>query len=222
MGSGKRSHRCTGFSGATRSPLKKTLYAAEQDREDVKTAREAWREAQPALDPRHLVFIDETATATNMTRPRGRALKSKRLIARTPHGHRKTTTFIAALRCDAITAPLVLDGAMNGESFLAYIQDFLAPALKPGDQVIMDNLAVHKVAGVRAAIESVGASAVYLPPYSPDLNPIEMVFAKLKTLLRKAAERTVNGLWDRIGTLLSGFSSQECQNYLIHQGYGST
>lgn len=188
----------------------------------MKAAREAWREGQASLDPRHLVFIDETATTTNMTRPRGRAPKGERLIGKTPHGHRKTTTFTAALRCDAVTAPLVLDGAMNGEAFLTYVQDFLLPALTPGDLVIMDNLAVHKVAGVKKAIESVGASVLYLPPYSPDLNPIEMAFSKLKSLLRKAAERTVNGLWDRIGELLGKFSSQECQNYLNHQGYSST
>ena len=168
------------------------------------------------------MFIDETATATNMTRPRGRASKGQRLIARTPHGHRKTTTFIAALRCDAITAPMVLDGAMNGVTFLEYINQVLAPALTPGDLVIMDNLPVHKVFGVKAAIEKTGASVLYLPAYSPDLNPIEMVFPKLKALLRKAAERTDPGLWDRIGELLREFSGQECQNYLIHDGYRST
>ena len=168
------------------------------------------------------MFIDETATATNMTRPRGRASKGQRLIAKTPHGHRKTTTFIAALRCDAITAPMVLDGAMNGVTFLEYINQVLAPALTPGDLVIMDNLPVHKVFGVKAAIEKTGASVLYLPAYSPDLNPIEMVFPKLKALLRKAAERTVPGLWDRIGELLREFSGQACQNYLIHDGYRST
>ena len=203
------------------SPLKKTLHAAEQDREDVKAAREAWRGNQASLNPENLVFIDETATATNMTRPRGRAPEGQRLTAKTPHGHRKTTTFIAALRCDAITAPMVIDGAMNGAAFLGYIDQILAPALKPGDIVIMDNLSVHKVFGVKAAIEKTGASVLCLPAYSPDLNPIEMVFAKLKALLRKAAERTVPGLWGRIGELLREFSSQECQNYLVHDGYRS-
>ena len=126
------------------------------------------------------------------------------------------------MRCEAITAPMVLDGAMNGATFLAYIDQVLAPTLTPGDLVIMDNLPVHKVFGVRTAIEKTGASVLYLPAYSPDLNPIEMVFAKLKALLRKAAERTVHGLWDRIGELLREFSAQECQNYLVHDGYRST
>jgi len=204
------------------SPLKKTLHAAEQDREDVKAAREAWRANQSSLNPRKLVFIDETATTTNMTRLRGRAPKGRRLIGKTPHGHRKTTTFIAALRCDAITAPMVIDGAMNGATFLQYIHQILVPSLTPGDLVIMDNLPVHKVFGVTAAIERAGASVMHLPAYSPDLNPIEMVFAKLKALLRKAAERTVDGLWDRIGELIAKFSARECKNYLIHDGYGST
>ena len=121
-----------------------------------------------------------------------------------------------------ITAPLVMDGAMNGEAFVQYVEQFLVPTLAPNDIVVMDNLPVHKVAGVSSAIESAGASVLYLPPYSPDLNPIEMVFAKLKALLRKASERTVDKLWDRIGKLLEAFTSQECQNYLTHQGYGSS
>jgi transposase len=204
------------------SPLKKTLHASEQDRPDVKAAREAWRNNQASLDPAHLVFIDETATATNMTRLRGRSTEGQRLIGKAPHGHRKTTTFVAALRNDRITAPLVLDGAMNGKTFVRYIEQFLVPTLTPNDIVVMDNLPVHKVAGVKSAIESAGASVLYLPAYSPDLNPIEMVFAKLKALLRKASERTVRKLWDRIGELLQEFSSQECQNYLTHQGYGSS
>ncbi len=201
---------------------KKTLHAAEQDRPDVKAAREAWRAAQPSLAPGRLVFIDETATATNMTRLRGRSEEGQRLVAKTPHGHRKTTTFVAALRNDRITAPLVIDGAMNGNIFVDYVEQFLVPTLTPNDIVIMDNLAVHKVAGVRTTIEAAGATVLYLPPYSPDLNPIEMVFSKLKALRRKASERTVNKLWERIGELLEEFSSQECQNYLTHQGYGST
>jgi transposase len=202
--------------------FKKTLHAAEQDREDVKAAREVWRGNQASLIAQRLVFIDETATATNMTRLRGRAPKGERLIGKTPHGHRKTTTFIAALRCDSVTAPMVLDGAMNGAAFIEYVRQVLVPTLKSEDVVIMDNLPVHKVFGIKAAIESVGASVLFLPPYSPDLNPIEMAFSKLKALLRKASERTVSGLWDRIGELIGAFSSQECENYLTHQGYGST
>ena len=188
----------------------------------MKAAREAWRENQASLDPAHLVFIDETGTATNMTRLRGRSVEGQRLVGQTPHGHRKTTTFVAALRNDGLTAPLVIDGAMNGETFVQYVEQFLVPTLTPKDIVVMHNLSVHKVAGVKKAIESAGASVLYLPPYSPDLNPIEMVFSKLKALLRKASERTVGKLWDRIGELLATFSSQECQNYLTHQGYRST
>jgi transposase len=213
---------CGVSSRATVSPSKKTAHAAEQDRPDVKAAREAWRANQPALTLEQLVFLDETGVSTNMTRLRGRAPEGERLIGKAPHGHWNITTFIAALRCDGITAPMVTDGAMNGTIFLAYVSHFLLPTLKPGDWVIMDNLAVHKVAGVRTAIESVGARLAYLPPYSPDLNPIEMVFAKLKALLRKAKERTVTGVWDRIGQSLSAFSATECRNYLTHQGYGST
>jgi transposase len=181
------------------SPLKKALHAAEQDREDVKAAREVWRGNQASLIAKRLVFIDETATTTNMTRLRGRAPKGQRLIGKTPHGHRKTTTCIAALRCDSVTAPMVLDGAMNGAAFLAYVRQVLVPTLQSEDVVIMDNLPVHKVFGIKAAVESVGASVLFLPPYSPDLNPIEMAFSKLKALLRKASERTFGGLWDRIG-----------------------
>jgi transposase len=136
-----------------------------------------------------------------------------------PHGHWKTTTFLGGLRHDGITAPLVLDGPMNGAIFLAYIEQFLAPTLKPGDIVIMDNLPAHKVTGVRQAIEAVGARLLYLPPYSPDLNPIEMMFSKLKALLRKAAERTITDLWSAIGQLIDNFSPQECQNYFSHAGY---
>lgn len=157
---------CGGSSIVTGSALKKTLHAAEQDREDVKAAREEWREKQPSIDPGRLVFIDETGTSTNMTRLRGRAPKGERLIGKTPHGHWKLTTFIAALRHDQITAPMVIDRPMNGEIFLAYVLTFLLPTLSKGDIVVMDNLAVHKVAGVAEAIEGVGARVLYLPPYS--------------------------------------------------------
>jgi transposase len=213
---------CGGFSPVIRSPLKKTQHAAEQDRPDVATSRVTWRENQASLEPERLVFIDETGVSTNMARLRGRGPEGQRLIGKVPHTHWNITTFIAALRCDGLTAPMVTDGAMNGAIFLAYVRHFLLPTLKPGDCVIMDNLAVHKVIGVRTAIESVGASLLYLPPYSPDFNPIEMAFSKLKALLRKAAERTVDRLWDRIGELIGAFSSRECRNFLAHQGYVST
>jgi transposase len=168
-----------------------------------------------------LVFIDETWTTTNMTRLRGRSPRGKRLIAAVPHGHWKTSTFVAALRTSGLTAPLVVDGAMNGEVFRAYVEQILAPTLSPGDIVILDNLRSHKVAGVREAIERRGASLVYLPPYSPDLNPIEQAFAKLKALLRKLAARTIAALWNALGELLKRFTPQECANYLTNAGYGS-
>src|ERR1700719_1765246 len=144
--------------------------------------RAAWREVQPSMNPTRLVFLDETWATTNMARRYGRAPRGERVIASVPHGHWKTSTLVAGLRDDAITAPLVIDGAMNGEIFRAYIEQFLAPTLAHGDIVVMDNLRSHKVAGVREAIEARGASLIYLPPYSPDLNPIEQAFAKLKAL----------------------------------------
>jgi transposase len=171
------------------------------------------------LDPARLVFIDETWAKTNFTRLRGRCRRGKRLVAKVPHGHWKTTTFVAALRHDGLTAPTVIDGAMDGSLFLAYVEQQLVPTLRPGEIVVMDNLSAHKVAGVRQAIEKGGASVVYLPPYSPDLNPIELAFAKLKWLLRSAGARTVDRLWNLLGEILSQFSPQECANYLRHCGY---
>ena len=156
-----------------------------------------------------------------MTRTHGRCRKGERLRARVPHGHWKTLTFLAALRHDRITAPCVLDGPINGRSFLAYVEQFLVPALKPGDIVVLDNLGSHKGDAARKAIRAVGARMIFLPPYSPDLNPIEQVFAKLKTLLRKAAERSVETTWKRIGSLIKCFSPQECANYLKNSGYAS-
>jgi len=176
---------------------------------------------QKDLDPCRLVFLDETGTSTKMARTRGRSKRGRRLLASVPHGHWKTTSFLAGLRHNGITAPLVLDGPMNGAIFLAYIEQFLAPTLNPGDIVIMDNLPAHKVTGVRQAIEAVGASLLCLPPYSPGLNSIEMMFAKLKALLRKAAERTIGGLWATIGKLIEDFPPHECQNYFAHAGYRS-
>lgn len=191
-------------------------------RADVAAARERWKAAQPELDPAKLVFVDETGANTKMVRTRGRAPRGRRLIGREPWGHWKTTTFTAGLRHDGLVAPYVLDGPMNGEAFLVYVEKILAPALQPGDIVVMDNLAAHKVQGVRSQIEAAGARLLYLPPYSPDLNPIEMAFAKLKALLRGAAERSVEGLWSRIGQLLEAFSAEECANYLRHAGYASS
>lgn len=165
------------------------------------------------------MFIDETWATTNLTRRYGRCPRHERLIAKVPHGHWKTTTFLAALRHDGLTAPLVIDGAITGELFRAYVQQQLVPTLRPGDLVMLDNLSVHKVAGVRTALEAAQAGLVYLPPYSPDLNPIEQVFAKLRRLLQSAAERTITGLWQRIGQCVDLFTPQECANYLQHAGY---
>jgi transposase len=185
----------------------------------VRVARAIWKREQPRLDPTKLVFIDETGTSTNMTRPRGRCRRGKRLVAKVPHGHWKTTTFVAGLRQDGMTAPFVVDAPMDGEIFLTYLERCLAPTLSPGEIVTMDNLPAHKVAGVRQTIEATGARLWLLPPYSPDLNPIEQVFAKLKTLLRKAAARSIPALWDKIGELLDAFSPAECRNYLANAGY---
>ena len=154
-----------------------------------------------------------------MTRTHGRCAKGQRLVAKVPHGHWKTQTFLAALRHDGITAPFVLDGPINGDWFLAYVEQMLVPTLKPGDVVVMDNLGSHKGKAVRRAIRQAGAHLLFLPPYSPDLNPIEQVFAKLKTLLRKANERTIEATWRRIGSLLDEFSAEECTNYLVNSGY---
>jgi len=167
------------------------------------------------------VFIDETWATTNMTRRYGRARRGTRLIGAAPHGHWKTTTFVAALRSSGLTAPLVIDGAMDGPMFRAYVEQHLVPTLSEGDVVVLDNLGSHKVAGVRQAIESVGATLAYLPPYSPDLNPIEQVFSKLKWLIRSAAVRTVEGLWNLLGRLVDRFLPHECQNYFRQCRYSA-
>jgi transposase len=165
------------------------------------------------------VFIDETWATTNMARRHGRAQRGQRLVAAVPHGHWKTTTFLAALRHDGLSAPCVFDGAINGARFLAYVEQALAPSLRAGDIVVMDNLKAHKVKGVREAIEAKGARLLYLPPYSPDLNPIEQAFAKLKALLRRAATRTRDALWQAIAQALDAFPPAECANYFTHAGY---
>ena len=185
----------------------------------MQQARRDWVQAQPALNPARLVFLDETWATTCMTRARGRSPRGMRCVASVPHGHWKTTPFIAGLRHDAITAPMVVDGPMDGAMFLAYVRTFLCPTRRPGDIVIADNRSSHKVAGVREAIEMVGAQIRYLPPYSPDLNPIEKMFSKLKALLRKAAMRTVDALWEKIGMLLDAFTAPECLNYFASSGY---
>ena len=199
--------------------LKKSLHAAEQDRPDVARKRAFWRRHQHKIDPRRLIFVDETWAKTNMTRLRGWSTRGQRLVAKVPFGHWKTMTFIAGLRCDGLCAPLVFDGPINGQSFLAWIEQCLVPTLRHGDIVVLDNLGSHKNMAVRQAIRAVGARLVFLPPYSPDLNPIEQAFAKLKTLLRKVDARSVEDTWKSIGTLLDAFSPKECTNYLVNSGY---
>lgn len=180
------------------------------------------REAQPTLNPAKLVFIDETFAKTNMIRLRGRSKRGTRLIDKTPHGHWKTTTFIGALRDDRLTAPFVIDGPVNGPLFLEYVRQVLVPTLSAGDIVAMDNLGSHKVPGVREAIEAAGARILYLPAYSPDLNPIEKVFAKIKSILRKLAIRTVDGLWHALGKVADWISAEECRNFFRHAGYSQS
>ena len=199
-------------------PSIKTAHACEQDRPDVLSRRQAWFDGQLDLDPERLVFIDETGASTKMARLYGRAPRGQRLRSGVPHDHWKTTTFVGALRRSGMTAPMVLDGPMTGAWFLSYVEQVLIPTLTPGDVVILDNLPAHKGAAVREAIEASGGQASLPPPYSPDLNPIENAFAKLKALLRKAA-RTVEELWTVIGRSLDAFTPAECANYLAAAGY---
>jgi transposase len=200
-------------------PLKKTAHASEQERPDVAARRHAWFDAQPDLDPEHLVFIDETGASTKMARLRGRAKRGMRCRSPIPHGHWKTTTFTGALRLTGMTAPMVLDGPMTGEWFLAYVEQVLVPTLRPNDVVILDNLPAHKGLAARLAIEAVGARLLFLPPYSPDFNPIENAFSKLKSILRKTAARSVPDLWDAIRDALPRFTPQECAHYFTAAGY---
>jgi transposase len=188
----------------------------------VKEKRRVWRERMPGLDPKKLVFIDETGANTKMTRRYGRAPAGQRVVGWVPHGHWKTTTFVGALRSEGLVAPMVIDGAMNGDLFVAYVRQVLVPTLRAGDIVVMDNLASHKrVAAVRA-IEGAGCSVAYLPPYSPDYNPIELAFAKLKAKLRAAELRTIDRVEGFFGTAHDHFTNDECRNYIRHAGYTAT
>jgi transposase len=204
-----------------RSRSKKTAHASEQERPDVAEGRARWQAAQAQLEPQNLVFIDETGTATNMARRYGRAKRGQRVIGRVPWGHWKTVTFVAAMRQDGLTAPFVIDRPMNGAIFVEYVRQCLLPTLGPGDIVIMDNLAAHKLDAVRQLVEGAGAQLRYLPPYSPDLNPIEPSFAQLKAYLRKAKERTISALYNRIGSSLERITSAHCRNYFRKAGYAS-
>jgi transposase len=188
----------------------------------VKEKRGAWAERMPGLDPEKVVFVDETGANTKMTRTHGRAPVGQRVVGVVPHGHWKTTTFVAALRSEGLVAPMVLDGAMTGDVFVAYAEQVLVPALRPGDIVVMDNLVCHKRAAAVRAIERAGCSVAYLPPYSPDLNPIELAFAKVKARLRAAELRTIDKIEAYFGTVHDEFGKDECRNYLRHCGYAAT
>ena len=203
--------------GITRK--KTTAHAAEQEREDVAAARKAWFEGQLDLDPTKLVFLDETSVSTNMARRFGWAARGERCRAAVPHGHWKTTTLIAGLRFDGIGAAKTFDGALDGQGFLDYVRNVLGPTLSEGDVVVMDNVRTHKVAGVRELLAARGAKVLYLPPYSPDFNPIEKCFAKIKAFLRKAAARTLDALLAAVHDALKRFTPTECVNFLAAAGY---
>lgn len=197
--------------------------ASERARPDVAARREQWRDAvMPGLAAGRVVFLDETAAKTDMARTHGYAPRGRRLEGPVPYRRWQTTTFVGAMRAGGFVAPLVVDGAMTGELFEAYTRRVLLPELREGDVVVLDNLSCHRRAGVREAIEGKGCTLLLLPAYSPDLNPIEMAFSKLKRLLRKAAARTVEALWEAIGRLLDRFGPRECANYIRHAGYPAT
>ena len=197
------------------------MLPTEQSRADVARKRMRWKAHQGKIDAKRLVFIDETWIKTNMAPLRGWGPRGQRLEGRVPHGHWKTLTFIAALRHDRIDAPWVIDGPINGDIFTLYVREVLSPTLAPGDIVIADNLGSHKGQAARKAIRAVGARLFFLPPYSPDLNPIEQVFAKLKHFLRKASPRTVDDTWRDTGRLLDLFAPNECARYLVNSGYAA-
>ena len=198
------------------------MHASEQERPDVAEARTAWKAGQASLDPARLVFIDETGASTKMTRLYARARRGRRALGRVPWGHWKAVTFVVALRLDGMKAPFAIDWAMNSATFIEYIRQCLVPTLKEGDIVVMDNLPAHKPDDVRELIEGAGAELRYLPPYSPDLNPIELSFATLKTHLRKAGKRTIREIIDEIGKAIPLFNPTQCRGYFKKAGYAST
>ena len=201
---------------------KKSLHAAEQDRPDVKAKRDEWREQAPKIERGRLVFIDESGAKTNMTRLYGRAFGGKRAVDTAPHGHWCTTTMISALRLDGSTADMVLDGATDGAAFQAYVRDILTPSLRPGDIVVMDNLAAHKMPAIIDAITASGAEARFLPPYSPDFNPIEKMWSKIKAYLRKVKARTKETLWEAIGAALKTVTASDALGWFESCGYIQT
>ena len=214
--------RCGCSCGVRGYGSKKTLFALEQARADVARRRVRWRSWQGNLDPTKLVFIDETWIKTNMAPLRGWGPKGRRLRGFAPHGHWRTLTFLGALRCDRLTAPCVFDGPINGQCFRAYVEQQLVPTLRPGDIVILDNLGSHKSAALRRIIRDAGARLWFLPPYSPDLNPIEQAFSKLKGHLRERAARTLDALEDAVRDSLSLFNPLHCRSFLRHAQYGTT
>jgi transposase len=204
------------------SASKQSLRASEQDRADVARRRRQWKERQGTVSAARLIFVDETWAKTNMTRLHGRCPRGQRLVAKVPHGPRKTLTFVAGLRCDGLIAPCVFDGPIDGESFLAWVEQFLVASLRPRDIVVMDNLSSHKHPAIRRAIRSIGAKLFYLPRYSPDRNPIEQAFSKLKTLLRKENARTLEAVEQAVGRVLTKLTAMECRNFFTEAGYAAT
>lgn len=200
---------------------KKTIHAAEQDRPDVATRRAQWVLWRAGIDPRRLIFIDETWAKTNMTRLRGRSLRGERLVDKVPHGHWMTTTLIGALGMDGVRCSTVVDGPVNADVFAAFVEQVLCPTLKAGDMVVMDNLSSHKSARVRTLIESSGAQLIFLPPYSPDYSPIEPAFSKIKQLLRSMSLRTREALWRSMQTVLDSVTPTDAINFFTHCGYQS-
>jgi len=198
---------------------KRTIFATEQDRPDVAIARDIWRAAQAGFDFSRLVFVDETGTTTSMTRLRGWGPKGRPLLRKAPHGHWMSSTFVAGLAHDGLFAPMLIDTPMTGLIFRQWLADHLIPEMAPGSVVVCDNLPAHKVAGVRQCLESAGMGLLYLPPYSPDLNPIEQVFAKVKALPRRAGPRSFDAICDALKSILGKFKPDECSNYIRHSGY---
>jgi transposase len=197
------------------------MRAAEQDRPDVKRARTLWRRQQPTWDATHLVFIDETSLNTKLTRLYGRSPRGERCLSAVPHGHWQSSTFLAALRQDQVTAPFLVNGPVDAEVFLVYLEQVLVPCLQAGDTLILDNLATHKVQGVEPLLRAKGVELRYLPPYSPDLNPIELAFAKIKAHLRQAAARNLKHLITAVAKSLDTFSDADCRAFFRHAQYAS-
>jgi transposase len=199
--------------------VKKTAYAAEQHRSDVAEQRKDWKATQSALPTEHLVFLDESGVNTGMTRLYGRGTRAQRVREAVPDTRFHRTTILSSVRLDGTTVPMVFEGSLNGDIFRAYVEHFLAPSLRPGDIVVMDNLSSHKVKGIAGAIEAVGASVLFLPPYSPDLNPIELMWSKIKAILRKLKIREKNLLDDAVALAFDAVSLTDIAGWFNHDGY---